>query len=394
MYKIVTLALIICLIYGCASPQKCLDKGELDKAYTLSLKKVQQNKRIAFHQDLLNKALEAIIIQQSTKKQALLYTGTLAAKEESLFINQDLQKQINESQAYTNYAFTSTYKTLQEEAVYLQQSCAEEYFEKGRALLNEFSQSATKQVAQQAHQCLVKASNYGYAEKMEGLNTLVEETYELAELVYYVEVNNRFSPAYQADIDRIFQKIEQLDIPYTRIYYKNKPDSTPIDCTLQLNFSSFDIDYENECTTEFYQRQVEDGKREVVEDSTVTLEPIYKTIEAEVTRLREVKTAESIMQLTILPHSNNCLLQDRRFSSSTCSENTSEDTSGDCDAIEGCPVSSSTDSNCFIGCPSILLDSDGYMINNLIRQHYRKFTRYLKGDQKRKKGRGLWVNRR
>jgi len=203
-----TLTILIGLLFlvSCASPQKSLEKKEYNKAYKSALKALKQNKSVEKNKEVLSIALTEIIAEKTIEKDNLKNSEDLSKKEKSIKINQDIQEKIEKAEPYLGNEFEEIYTELRNEKEEMNEQLAQSYFDKGLDQLEASRSSGIKQYAQTAYFNFIRSATFGSQET--SLDSLKQISFDLAQVIYYVEANAPFEITYNWEIDRALDELE------------------------------------------------------------------------------------------------------------------------------------------------------------------------------------------
>ncbi|MFK7809303.1 MAG: hypothetical protein AB8F74_15975 [Saprospiraceae bacterium] len=325
-FRFLILALI--LVTACASPSKHLKEGNYNKAYKQSLNQLKRGKSVRENKKILKKAMAQIIVKENRGIAKLLETKDIEDLEKAYDANQDLQGKIEKTFKYVeDGSFDQDYDGLREQANWMQEDIAETYFKFGESSLTKAIDNGDKKLAQQAYSDFAKAKKYGFSGN--GIDDQMEECIEVGRYIYTVEASVSFGISYEWEIDRRFEDIEDYSERFRKIYYE-RANVDDVDCHLDIEFNSLDINYRDEVDNQTFTERVQTGTETTTDaDGNVSTIPVYGNVQAQVRIIRRIKVAEWEVRVDIRSRSNNCELRDERFSETIAADIEQSEWSGD-----------------------------------------------------------------
>jgi len=169
-----------------------------------------------------------------------------------------------------------------------------------------------KRQAREAYADFQRAKEYGYSGRT--IDSLMEESIIYGRLVYTVEASVSFGISYDWEVDRKFEDVEDYDSRFRKIYFE-RSGVRNVDCHLDVNFRSLDIDYYDDVDRETFSQRVQTGTQTVTDaDGNVSEEPVFETVEGQVEIIRRRKVAEWEVRVNVSSVSRNCDKSDDSFS--------------------------------------------------------------------------------
>lgn len=312
---------ICCLtfFFGCSSPQDSLQKRDFDRAYKTALRQLEKGKSTNKNAAILTDALEGILARDLREKENLIQTNQLEKLEKAIDINQNLQKKIDKAITFLDDSFLEDLKNLRAEETELSEVVAKTYFEDGKIKFEDAVANNDKTLSRDAYNDLLKARNYGFDEQF--VNSLLEESRVFSTLRYMVEGNISFDIQYNWEIDRVLDNLEDINNPFTEVYYEKTLNPKDIDCTIEINFESLDIDTQERDRERDFKEEVVVGKEKITNDKGEEVEvDKVEEVEGIVTEKTIIKTAEWRVTIDVRSHSSNCKIQSTRFAEALSSE--------------------------------------------------------------------------
>jgi len=365
MKKIIHFPLLI-LIIGCSSPQESLNKRDFDRAYKTALKQLEKGKAVKKNKETLFSAMEGIMDEQLREKDRLVQTNQLEKLEQALKINQNLQEKIDKALTYLDDSFQEDLNNLRQEESELTAVIAKTYFEDGETKLNDAIASNDKLMSRNAYRDLLKAKKYGYDGRV--VEPLLVKSREFSVLRYAVEANASFDIEYGWEIDRTFDNLESYNDPFVQVLFENINNPNDIDCRIEINLKSLDIDRRERNNERNFKEKVVVGKETLTNNNGETYE-VDKIEEVEGTVIERtlIKTAEWRVNIYVRSNSKNCTIDDTYFTEGISSEIATYVLQGDERAIPSRFKSQSRDQ----------LMSDDDMAEELLKIIYDKVADYI-----------------
>lgn len=354
-----TLFLLIFLT-ACVSPKKKFDAGDYEAAFKASLKNLKNEKKATpADQDFLVKSLDKIYL--TDRKEIGYYETTKDWKEweKAYKINNNLLDKIEAANPYVSDKFAFNYqKTLDKEAE-LRNRLADELMAIGQEHLDASIETGNKFLAQDAFNYFRKAEKYGVSNI--DLIPLYQLCYDYGTVVYRVSAYAPFNISYNWDIDRTFENVRSNRNFLQVLYEQNTPN---IDCDIQLDFKSLDINETRRETSQDFEKSIITGYHTVTDTSGFTTrQEIRETIRGTVKTTNITKKAQWRVYVYIKGYSNNCRLSESNWCVGTESKIEEYDLSGDQRAIPQTYKGASFDN----------LTSDDDMAEELIEEIFRRF---------------------
>lgn len=311
--------ILLLLIIGCSSPQESLNKRDFDRAYKTALKQLEKGKSVKKNKETLYAAMEGILDEQLREKDRLVKTNQLEKLEQALKINKNLQNKIDKALTYLDDSFQEDLNNLQQEEIELTSVIAKTYFEDGETKLNDALTNNDKLLSRDAYRDLLKAKQYGFNDRM--VEPLLEKSREFSVLRYTVEANASFDIEYGWEIDRTFDNLEDINDPFVQVYFEKINNPNDIDCRIEINLKSLEIDRRERNNERTFKEKVVVGKEKTTNSQGEEIE-VDKIEEVEGTVIERtlIKTAEWRVNIYIRSNSKNCTIDDTYFTKGISSE--------------------------------------------------------------------------
>ena len=324
-----TLLLLICFT-ACVSPKKKFDAGDYEAAFKAALNNMKNEKKATpADQDFLVKSLDKIYLADRKEIGYHETANYWKEWEKAYKINNDLLDKIEAANSYVDDKFTFNYqKTLDKEAE-LRNSLADELMKIGQEYLDASIATGNKFLAQDAFNYFRKAEKYGVSNI--DLIPLYQLCYDYGTIVYRVSAYAPFDITYNWDIDRTFENVRSNRNFSQVLYEQNAPN---IDCDIQLDFKSLDIDETRREISQDFEESIITGYDTVTDTSGFTTrQEIRETIRGTVKTTNITKKASWRVYVYIKGYSNNCRLSESNWCVGTESQIEKYNLSGDRRAI-------------------------------------------------------------
>lgn len=331
LYKKSIIALLLCCI-GCISSQKSFERGNYEKSYKSALKALKKGQSYkaglkAFKRnqaydeniDMLSLSLTKILDQESRAKETLKRSENLEAKEKAISINQKLQTKIKKAELYLRNDFKEKKESLIEEEEILIKEVSSGYFELGKRKLELGEQNSNKEEIKQSYNNFIKSRKYGNKEGV--LDSLINKSYELAQVIYHVDVSALSNLKYNWEIDSRFKGVESYSGEFRKIYYESCKKINGVDCDIKIRLWYLNFDLEEVTEEKQFSKEVVTGKETIVNSSGEKEEVDKKEeVKGKVIIKQIEKTAEWEARIRLITSSNNCALSGTNIAESLISE--------------------------------------------------------------------------
>ena len=302
---------LIIFLSSCVNPQKLLEKGDYDRAFTGALNRLKSSNsnQNEVDKETLIKALEGIWQKDSTNIARLSDSSTEKDWDKAIDLNQKLRKKLDKAQPYTR-AFDSRYNDLIE----LENGFREEIFifYKSRGLedIEKFDLAGKKVIAQSAYNNFQKALEYGTDLETDSLSNAM---FNKGVVNYQVDVSTRLVfGIFDSEIDRIFDDIDSYSRGFRRIFFERPMDD--VDCVMEIVLHDLDFDLDESSSTDKYERRVEDGYETKVDTSGQEIQiPKYINVSGSITTTTFRKKGSFRVEVNIRSKSDNCNLTGADF---------------------------------------------------------------------------------
>ena len=324
--------LFLTFIFSCSSPQDSVQKRDFDRAYKSALRQLKKGKSVSKNKNILTEALEGILVRDLRKKENLIQTNQLERLEEAIKVNQNLQEKIDKAMAFVDDSFQEDLANLQQEENELSALVAKTYFEDGDIKLTEAMANNDKLLSRDAYNDFLKAKQYGFDGRV--IEPLLETSKEFSIVRYAVEANISFDIGRSWDIDREMDNLEDYNGRFVQVDFEKANNPNDIDCYIEINFESLDIDLREQTDQDDFEKEVVVGKKTITNDQGEEVE-VDKIEEVEGTVIERTitKTAEWRVVIDVRSNSKNCTLSGTYFSEALVSKISFYELSGDERAI-------------------------------------------------------------
>ena len=362
--RIIFYLLIVISVASCASPQKSLEKGNYGKAFKSALSDLRKNKSNSKSKKILITALEEIIIQEREYLNMVMASGSVKKQADGLKAIDKLQDKIESAEPYTGDKFTQVYESLADDEEWLIEEVSGYYADEAIAYLEEFDQTGEKIKARRAFESFRRSNKY--APLTEGLDSLMEQSLELAQVFYNIEVSTIWNVYHANDIRRKMEDLADNDGTYLQVYFDSAAPSSDFDCNIEISFGSLDLDTRENESSQEYEREIKttetttNAAGEEVEVEVVTV------VRATVFTTEIVKTAGWDVDVSVRGN-RNCSLRGDRFSEQVFSRIENERFEGDERALPSSYRSSRDE--------TLMSDSD--LVDDLLERVYDRVEREL-----------------
>ena len=345
------------LLFGCASPQKSLEKGNYSKAFKSALNNLRKNNSDAKSKKILLTALNEIIIQEREYLNMVMASGAIKKQVDGLKAVDKLKGKIASAEPYTDGEFAQIYQTLEEDETWLIDEVSGYYADEAFAYLEEFDQTGEKLKARRAYESFKKSNKY--APLTDGLDSLMEQSLELAQVFYNIEVSTIWNVYYANGIRRRMEDLADKDGTYIQVYFDSAAPSANFDCNIQISISSLEIDTRENESSQAYERTITKTETTTNADGEEVQVEVETILKATVFTTELVKTAEWDVDVSVSGN-RNCGIRGSRFSEEVCSRVENERFEGDERAL---PSSYRTNRD-------ERLMSDGDLVDDLLEKVY------------------------
>jgi len=179
---------------------------------------------------------------------------------------------------------------------------------------------------------LLKAKQYGFDGSL--VEPLLETSREFSVVKYAVEADISFDIEYSWEIDREMDNLESYNDPFVQVYFEKTNNPEDIDCTIEINFRSLDVDTRENNRENDFKKNVVVGTKTVTNDQGEEVEvDKYEEVSGTVIERTITKTAEWRVNIYVRSNSRNCTLKDTYFTEGLVSEVSTYVLSGDERAI-------------------------------------------------------------
>lgn len=225
------LLVLIFLAIGCSTSKKTMVKISQEKSYEKALNNLKKGKSPEKNKKLLINSINTILKSQTMEKDSLINSELFEDKEKGYKISEYLYTKLDESKEYINGQFDSQRISLNSERIELKKYLKESFHTRGKMDFEKAKKGQDKYLSREAFKSLKKSKKYGNEE----INNLIKECSEYSIVHYHVRANGTESRIYETLIDNQFKALENLELPFVKIYY-NKKDAVKYDCEIDIQF--------------------------------------------------------------------------------------------------------------------------------------------------------------
>jgi len=230
--------------------------------------------------------------------------------------------------------------------------------------MDQFVGSGRKELAREAYHHFILVDKYCSVD-YENIDELLRDAIVGGTVVYNVSADLGFDIQYQWEVNRRFDDLEGNQ-NFRAIVYDGF--SNQGDCLVELDFSSLDVNFQENNSTQNYSEEIQDGYTTKVDTSGREIKiPKYVTVTGSVTTRRITKTVSWRMELDVRSMNPDCDLREERFSRYVADEVEQYDIAGDERAIPSQFRSNNRQE----------LESTDDMVDDLIDDLYRDVYNYL-----------------
>ncbi len=254
MKKTIAIILLFSILWGCSNPQEFLEKGQHEKAFSSSLKKLKKNKFSTEDKETLISSLNSIVETQSKIISDLKQSNKMEHPKKAIYFCQQLLKKIEKSSPYTDNKFNSTKESLQKEINLINHSISERYLNQGLEQMVIYHSKNNKDAAKKAHSKFQKSFKYGNINP--ALDSLIQESLNAAQRIYIISVSDIFSITYSWDIDNKMDDIISYSDKFTTVLFEPSPLPSDFDCNIEIEFRSFNIDTDETIEEKEFEKEI------------------------------------------------------------------------------------------------------------------------------------------
>lgn len=350
---------MIMIIASCSGPQKLYEKGKYGRAFDKALSKAKKGKDRKM-KTLLNKSFAKLIDQTRDDVVDIQGRYDLDDIERNLKKYSDVDERYDEGQAYLTDENLDKYEGLRAEKEVL----VERVYDQGVEYMDQFVGSGRKELAREAYHHFILVDKYCSVD-YENIDELLRDAIVGGTVVYNVSADLGFDIQYQWEVNRRFDDLEGNQ-NFRAIVYDGF--SNQGDCLVELDFSSLDVNFQENNSTQNYSEEIQDGYTTKVDTSGREIKiPKYVTVTGSVTTRRITKTVSWRMELDVRSMNPDCDLREERFSRYVADEVEQYDIAGDERAIPSQFRSNNRQE----------LESTDDMVDDLIDDLYRDVYNYL-----------------
>ncbi len=281
LFTIVFLGLLI----SCSSPQKLLEKGNYEKAYTSALKSLKKGSKNRKDRNTLSKAFNEILKEKESQAKILANTNYVDEWEEAYIIYDELIDDYNRGSLYLNNDYATVMSGIQDQQNVLTMDLAENLHKLGNDSYALYVKNGDKRAAQDAFLQYEKAAYYN--PDFPGIDKAMDESYEAGVVRLLIRARAAFSGLSQWDLDRKFQDLERKSKRFLEVYFDK---NIATDCSIDF---SFDIESNDRIVEgrERYSKEIEDGYTTQRDTSGAEIRvPVYRSVTASVVNRRTERT--------------------------------------------------------------------------------------------------------
>ncbi len=280
----ISLMFVILCIIACSSPQKSLDKGNYQQAFSSALKNLQKGKSERRDRTVLNEAFDKLSEEKLFDAEKYLASNMLEDWEISYRKYDELIDLYDDGKRYLSSDFDPMMEEVQLSKDTLQRGLALNYFDLGEMSMAAFDETQNKLAAQEAHYYFDRVRTYDrdFPEILDA----IDEALEKGVILVLVEADAPFETSYSWEINNEFDEVERESSEYVEIRYNRL--TFDADCVLEINFGRIDVNRDQSSRTENFTEEVEDGF-ETQRDTSgreVRIQK-YKTVEGTVRTISE-----------------------------------------------------------------------------------------------------------
>ncbi len=349
--------LLAILIYSCASPQKSLEKGNYKKAFKTALNDLRKNKSNSRTKKVLITSLNEIIIQEREYLNMVMASGDIKKQVDGLKAVDKLKDKIESAEPYSDGEFTQVYEILLDDEAWLIDEVSGYYANEAVAYLEEFDQTGEKIKARRAFENFKRSNKY--VPLTESLDSLMEQSLELAQVYYNIEVSSIWNAFYANDIRRKMDDLTDNNDTYLQVYFESSGPSSDFDCNIEISIGSLDVDTRENESSQNYERTITTTETTTNADGEEVQVNVERVVRATVFTAEIVKTAEWDVDISVRGN-RNCDLRGTRFSEQVFSRIENERFEGDERALPSSYRSRRDET----------LASDGELVDDLLQSVY------------------------
>jgi len=295
---------------SCASPKKSFEKGDYEKSFSSSLKKVKSKKATSAEKRILMESLRLIVAENMNEIKNLEKSKDPRDLKYALRLIGDTQSKINQAKQYSKIQFDESLLELDDKEAEISQVLFDHFYDNGLYHLKLAETKNRKQYAQEAFLDFEEAEKLQRSRKIDSLKNVALER----GIVYYrVHASAPFAGTFEWEIERIFDRVGNESSRFLNVEYDRF--GSDADCEIEVEFRNLDIREERRTTgrRDFQEEVI--LRYETVQDTSGTRQvPIYGTVYATVTTIEYSKSAFSDVYIDIDSNSPDCELSGTSFS--------------------------------------------------------------------------------
>lgn len=315
-------------VLSCASPQKNLEKGNFQKAYSGALSELEKGQR-GKNKDILNRAFNEMLESHLTEYELLLRANDLEDLELAYGKRDRVIVDYLKGKRWLSDDFDAQMQNIETEQLDLQDELAETFLGFGNEAMHIYNMNGDKMAAQDA---------FGFYNKAEQYNLNNEELHQLvnrALLVGTIHIlfeADAWDFSYEWDVDRIFKNIERESEGFYQVYFE---DIIPhVDCRVEIDFNNLNMSRNRENDIREFTERIQDGYETIIDTTGKTRkEPKYIDIKGAVKIIREIRSYTWEARVKSDRVNNYCDFRSRNFETSFTTESLTYELSGDRRAI-------------------------------------------------------------
>jgi len=302
---------ILVIVISCASPLHSYKKGNYEKAFSSALKKIKSGKKERQLKSILNKSFEKLIEEDELSYNDLMLSDMLEDWEEAYTGRDKLIQMYDEGERYLDNDYDKPIQKARKDNVELEHNIVHNYIDLGDMNMEVYTESGDKYAAQEAYYAYRSARNYGYSDRIEGLELRQDEALIGGTIIIVIDVDT-WASEYSWKIENRFNNIENYSKLFQEILHNEYV--TNADCRIEIEFSILNITSNEQRNNQTYNDEIQDGYTTVVDTSgNSTNEPKYIQVSGQVTTIEETRTYSWDIRVDVDRGSSYCKFSDRSY---------------------------------------------------------------------------------